>query len=89
MGFFTDAYDLFCISLVTKLLGSTYYHVEGSPKPGTAGRLFAMLISVIFEAKFNAPAYEVDPVGSTVPEADYLWRIILMAGAVPAALTYN
>ncbi|KAF3335295.1 C2 domain-containing protein [Carex littledalei] len=25
MGFFTDAYDLFCISLVTKLLGRIYY----------------------------------------------------------------
>jgi len=35
MGFFTDAYDLFCISLVTKLLGRIYYHVEGSEKPGT------------------------------------------------------
>ncbi|KAJ6307024.1 hypothetical protein OIU78_022175 [Salix suchowensis] len=34
MGFFTDAYDLFCISLVTKLLGRIYYQVEGSPKPG-------------------------------------------------------
>ncbi|KAI4387236.1 hypothetical protein MLD38_005081 [Melastoma candidum] len=32
MGFFTDAYDLFCISLVTKLLGRIYYHVAGSPK---------------------------------------------------------
>ncbi|KAL6646599.1 hypothetical protein ACP70R_015676 [Stipagrostis hirtigluma subsp. patula] len=35
MGFFTDAYDLFCISLVTKLLGRIYYRVEGSPAPGT------------------------------------------------------
>ncbi|RID61509.1 hypothetical protein BRARA_E00652 [Brassica rapa] len=35
MGFFTDAYDLFCISLVTKLLGRIYYHVPGSAKPGT------------------------------------------------------
>ncbi|MCD9641875.1 putative inorganic phosphate transporter 1-7 [Datura stramonium] len=35
MGFFTDAYDLFCISLVTKLLGRIYYHVDGSPKPGS------------------------------------------------------
>ncbi|CAK7338149.1 unnamed protein product [Dovyalis caffra] len=34
MGFFTDAYDLFCISLVTKLLGRIYYQVEGSPEPG-------------------------------------------------------
>ncbi|GER41578.1 phosphate transporter 1 [Striga asiatica] len=35
MGFFTDAYDLFCISLVTKLLGRLYYTHPGSPKPGT------------------------------------------------------
>ncbi|KAA8550755.1 hypothetical protein F0562_002439 [Nyssa sinensis] len=35
MGFFTDAYDLFCISLVTKLLGRVYYHVEGSANPGS------------------------------------------------------
>ncbi|XP_023921825.2 inorganic phosphate transporter 1-4, partial [Quercus suber] len=35
MGFFTDSYDLFCISLVTKLLGRLYYQVEGSSKPGS------------------------------------------------------
>ncbi|PON87789.1 Phosphate permease [Trema orientale] len=35
MGFFTDAYDLFCISLVTKLLGRIYYHQEASSKPGS------------------------------------------------------
>jgi len=35
MGFFTDAYDLFCISLVTKLLGRIYYTDKGAAKPGT------------------------------------------------------
>ncbi|CAD6209456.1 unnamed protein product [Miscanthus lutarioriparius] len=35
MGFFTDAYDLFCISLVTKLIGRVYYTVDGSPRPGS------------------------------------------------------
>lgn len=35
MGFFTDAYDLFCMSLVTKLLGRIYYHVDGATKLGT------------------------------------------------------
>ncbi|KAF8377036.1 hypothetical protein HHK36_030408 [Tetracentron sinense] len=201
MGFFTDAYDLFCISLVTKLLGRIYYHVDGSSKPGTlppnvaaavngvalcgtlAGQLFfgwlgdylgrkrvygmtlllmvmcsiasglsfgsspktvmatlcffrfwlgfgiggdyplsatimseysnkktrgafiaavfamqgfgilgggmvAIVVSAIFGAKYDAPSYMVDPLGSTVPQADYVWRIILMFGALPAALTY-
>ncbi|XP_073011954.1 inorganic phosphate transporter 1-6-like [Typha latifolia] len=201
MGFFTDAYDLFCISLVTKLLGRIYYHVDGSPTPGSlpphvsaavngvafvgtlsgqlffgwlgdklgrkkvygmtlmlmvlcsvasglsfsstptsvmatlcffrfwlgfgiggdyplsatimseyankktrgafiaavfamqgfgilAGGLTAIVISAAFKARFPAPAYAVDPVGSTAPQADYVWRLILMLGAVPAAVTY-
>ncbi|VFQ76667.1 unnamed protein product [Cuscuta campestris] len=201
MGFFTDAYDLFCISLVTKLLGRIYYHVPGSPKPGTlppnvsaavngvafcgtlAGQLFfgwlgdrmgrkrvygltlvimfcssvasglsfgssprtvmatlcffrfwlgfgiggdyplsatimseyaskssrgafvaavfamqgfgiltggavAMLVSAAFDRAYKAPPYEADPIASTAPQADYVWRIILMAGALPAVLTW-
>lgn len=201
MGFFTDSYDLFCISLVTKLLGRIYYTVDGSPRPGTfppavassvngvalagtlAGQLFfgwlgdklgrkrvygltlilmvvcsiasglsfgsspttvistlcffrfwlgfgiggdyplsatimaeysnkktrgafmaavfamqgfgilagggvAIAISSIFKSIYHAPSYAVDPAKSTVPEADYVWRIILMLGALPAILTY-
>ncbi|KAG6776444.1 hypothetical protein POTOM_019955 [Populus tomentosa] len=201
MGFFTDAYDLFCISLVTKLLGRIYYHVDGAEKPGSlppnvaaavngvafcgtlsgqlffgwlgdkmgrkkvygmtlmlmvicsvasglsfsrdakavmstlcffrfwlgfgiggdyplsatimseyankktrgafiaavfamqgfgilAGGIFAIIISSAFKARFDAPAYQVDALASTVPQADYVWRIILMVGALPAALTY-
>ncbi|KAH6798630.1 phosphate transporter 1 [Perilla frutescens var. frutescens] len=201
MGFFTDAYDLFCISLVTKMLGRIYYHVEGSPKPGTlppnvsaavngvalcgtlagqlffgwlgdklgrkkvygltlmvmclcsiasglsfgrdakavmatlcffrfwlgfgiggdyplsatimseyankktrgafiaavfamqgfgilAGGIFAMIMSAVFDAAFKAPSYAADPIASTAPQADYLWRIVLMVGAVPALMTF-
>ncbi|KAL4368151.1 hypothetical protein GQ457_05G003280 [Hibiscus cannabinus] len=201
MGFFTDAYDLFCISLVTKLLGRIYYHVDGAGKPGTlppnvsaavngvafcgtlagqlffgwlgdklgrkkvygmtlmlmvicsvasglsfghtpksvmvtlcffrfwlgfgiggdyplsatimseyankktrgafiaavfamqglgilAGGIFAIILSSAFKTMFEAPPYEVDALRSTIPQADYVWRIILMVGALPAALTY-
>ncbi|XVE81275.1 hypothetical protein DITRI_Ditri15bG0050700 [Diplodiscus trichospermus] len=201
MGFFTDAYDLFSISLVTKLLGRFYYYEEGYPKPGTlppnvagavngvafcgtiAGQLFfgwlgdklgrkrvygltlmlmvvcsigsglsfgdspkgvmatlcffrfwlgfgiggdyplsatimseyankrtrgafvsavfamqgfgiltggivALIVSAAFDHAYKAPPYSVSPEGSTVPESDYIWRIILMFGAIPALLTY-
>ncbi|KAL1294731.1 hypothetical protein HN51_055544 [Arachis hypogaea] len=200
MGFFTDAYDLFCISLVTKLLGRLYYY-DGSNNPGAlpsnvssaingvafcgtlAGQLFfgwlgdkmgrkrvygmtlmlmvicslasglsfgkepksvmvtlcffrfwlgfgiggdyplsatimseyankktrgafiaavfamqgfgilaggmvAIIVSSIFKGLHPVPAFEFDHVGSTVPEADYVWRIILMFGALPALATY-
>ncbi|KAJ4759827.1 phosphate transporter 1 [Rhynchospora pubera] len=201
MGFFTDAYDLFSISLVTKLLGRIYYYEPGSSTPGTlppnvsaavngvafcgtlSGQLFfgwlgdkmgrkrvygmtlmmmviccvasglsfghtakgvmstlcffrfwlgfgiggdyplsatimseyankktrgafiaavfamqgfgnitggivALIVSASFKAKYKAPAYEVDPVASTPPECDYVWRIVLMFGAIPALMTY-
>ncbi|KAL3812475.1 hypothetical protein ACJIZ3_013743 [Penstemon smallii] len=201
MGFFTDAYDLFCISLVTKLLGRIYYHHDGAVKPGTlppnvsaavngvafcgtlAGQLFfgwlgdklgrkkvygmtlmlmvicsiasglsfgdkpksvmatlcffrfwlgfgiggdyplsatimseyankktrgafiaavfamqgfgilaggmvAIIISAAFKAAYPAPVYMVNASASTVPEADFAWRLILMFGALPAAMTY-
>ncbi|XP_051121863.1 low affinity inorganic phosphate transporter 4-like [Andrographis paniculata] len=34
MGFFTDAYDLFCIAPVSKLLGRLYYYNPATGKPG-------------------------------------------------------
>uniref|UniRef100_A0A7N0UEC7 Major facilitator superfamily (MFS) profile domain-containing protein n=1 Tax=Kalanchoe fedtschenkoi TaxID=63787 RepID=A0A7N0UEC7_KALFE len=201
MGFFTDAYDLFCVSLVTKLLGRIYYQVEGASKPGSlppnvaaavngvafvgtlSGQLFfgwlgdkmgrkrvygltllimvfcsmasglsfgrtpkgtmatlcffrfwlgfgiggdyplsatimseyankrtrgafiaavfamqgfgilgggivALIVSSAFDREFSSPPYSVVGAASTVPQADYVWRIILMVGAIPAALTY-
>ncbi|KAJ9154170.1 hypothetical protein P3X46_027533 [Hevea brasiliensis] len=201
MGFFTDAYDLFCISIVTKLLGRIYYTDIHKEKPGTlppnvaaavngvalcgtlAGQLFfgwlgdklgrkkvygitlilmvvcsiasglsfgrtaegtiatlcffrfwlgfgiggdyplsatimseyankktrgafiaavfamqgfgilaggivGLVVSSAFDHRFKAPPYSVNRSGSLVPQADYIWRMILMFGALPAALTY-
>ncbi|KAK6645957.1 hypothetical protein PHAVU_L002047 [Phaseolus vulgaris] len=200
MGFFTDSYDLFCISLVTKLLGRIYY-TEGHDNPGSlppnvsaaingvafcgslAGQLFfgwlgdkmgrkrvygmtlmlmvissiasalsfgkdpkavmatlcffrfwlgfgiggdyplsatimaeyankktrgafiaavfamqgfgilaggvvAIVVSAVFNALYPAPPFQVNPLLSTVPQADYVWRIVLMFGALPALITY-
>ncbi|KAL2921365.1 putative inorganic phosphate transporter 1-3 [Bienertia sinuspersici] len=201
MGFFTDAYDLFCISLLTKLLGRLYYTDPGSTRPGAlpiniaaavsgvalcgtlAGQLFfgwlgdkmgrkkvygitlvlmvatsiasglsfgssakgvmttlcffrfwlgfgvggdyplsatimseyankktrgsfiaavfamqgmgilaggivSLIVSAGFESKFKPPTWNEDPVASMPPESDYIWRIVLMFGAIPAAMTY-
>ncbi|CDO99226.1 unnamed protein product [Coffea canephora] len=201
MGFFTDAYDLFSISLCTKLLGRIYYFHPDSKKPGSlppgassavtgvalvgtlVGQLFfgwlgdkmgrkkvygitlvlmvvsslasglsfgnrpqgviatlcffrfwlgfgiggdyplsatimseyankrtrgsfisavfamqgfgiltsgivAIIVSASFNHAYPAPTYEEDKAASTISQADYMWRIILMFGAVPAALTY-
>uniref|UniRef100_A0ACD5VTQ4 Uncharacterized protein n=1 Tax=Avena sativa TaxID=4498 RepID=A0ACD5VTQ4_AVESA len=202
MGFFADAYDLFCITLVTKLLGRIYYQVPGRADPGRlppqveaaitgvtfcgmivgqlvfgwlgdkvgrkkfygktimlmimgsflsglsfgntadgvmatlcfwrfwlgigiggdyplsatimseysnkrtrgtliaavfamegfgvlAGCIVTLVVSATFQARFNPPAYEEDPLASTPPQADYVWRIILMVGAIPAVFTYR
>uniref|UniRef100_A0A803PPS2 Major facilitator superfamily (MFS) profile domain-containing protein n=1 Tax=Cannabis sativa TaxID=3483 RepID=A0A803PPS2_CANSA len=204
MGFFTDAYDLFCITAVSKLLGRLYYFNPDSEKPGKlptnvnnavtgvaligtlsgqlvfgwlgdklgrkkvygitlimmvicaicsgisfghspegvigslcffrfwlgfgiggdyplsatimseyankktrgafiaavfamqgVGIIFAGLVSMIVSKIFlvynDAPPYnggEFDRVFSTQPNADYMWRIVLMLGALPALLTY-
>ncbi|KAK2982390.1 hypothetical protein RJ640_026233 [Escallonia rubra] len=201
MGFFTDAYDLFCITAVTKLIGRLYYYDPASPEPGKlpvnvnnaitgvalcgtlAGQLFfgwlgdklgrkkvygitlvtmvgcalasglsfgstahsviaslcffrfwlgfgiggdyplsavimseyanqktrgafiaavfamqgvgilvagavSMIVSKAFLAAFPAGDFRHDRVLSTQPQADFVWRIVLMFGAVPAALTY-
>ncbi|KAK4278570.1 hypothetical protein QN277_016401 [Acacia crassicarpa] len=201
MGFFTDAYDLFSIANVTKLLGRIYYTVEGSKKPGSLppnvsmavngvalcgtlvgqiffgwlgdklgrkkvygmtlalmviasmgsalsfgatpkgvistlcffrfwlgfgiggdyplsatimseyankktrgafiaavfamqgfGILFGGIVSLMFSTAFDhaykAPPYNVDAKASLPPQADYVWRVILMFGALPAAMTF-
>jgi PHS family inorganic phosphate transporter-like MFS transporter len=49
------------------------------------GNLAAGAVVLALSARFkNTAAYETDPVG----QADYVWRIVLMLGAVPALLTY-
>ncbi|XP_022922547.1 inorganic phosphate transporter 1-11-like [Cucurbita pepo subsp. pepo] len=201
MGFFTDAYDLFCISTVSKLLGRLYYFDPDSSKPGKLpnavnnavvgvalvgtlmGQLFfgwlgdklgrkkvygvtlilmafcaicsglsfgstsksvigtlcffrfwlgfgiggdyplsatimseyankktrgafiaavfamqgvglifaglvSMILSKIFVSLHDAPSYKSNHVFSTQPQGDFLWRIVLMLGALPAILTY-
>jgi PHS family inorganic phosphate transporter-like MFS transporter len=47
MGFFTDAYDLFCISLVTDLLGRIYYHNMASDNPGSLPKRAAAAVKGI------------------------------------------
>ncbi|OAY30017.1 low affinity inorganic phosphate transporter 8 [Manihot esculenta] len=201
MGFFTDAYDLFCITAVTKLLGRLYYYDPVKGKPGKlpddinnaitgvalcgtlVGQLFfgwlgdklgrkkvygitlvtmvgcalasglsfgatahsvvatlcffrfwlgfgiggdyplsavimseyanqktrgafiaavfamqgmgilfagaiSTVVSKIFMHYFDAPAFSKNPILSTQPQADLAWRIVLMLGAIPAALTF-
>lgn len=48
--------------------------------------LVSMILSGIFLHFFDAPTFDQNQVLSTQPEADYLWRIVLMLGALPALL---
>ncbi|KAJ4705890.1 Phosphate transporter [Melia azedarach] len=50
--------------------------------------LVSMTLSYIFLKKYKAPTFKEDPILSTQPEADFLWRIVLMLGAFPALMTY-
>lgn len=201
MGFFTDAYDLFCITAVTKLIGRLYFYDPSTNKPGVlppninnaitgvalfgtlAGQLFfgwlgdklgrkkvygitlvtmvgcalasglsfgsspksvvttlcffrfwlgfgiggdyplsavimseyantktrggfvaavfamqgvgilvagavALVVSRAFMLAFPADNFHTNNVLSTQPEGDFVWRIVLMFGAIPAALTF-
>ncbi|KAG9448386.1 hypothetical protein H6P81_014514 [Aristolochia fimbriata] len=53
-----------------------------------AAGLVSMTLSAIFKSYNPAPGFKSNHVLSTQPEADFLWRIVLMLGAVPALLTY-
>ena len=55
--------------------------------------LVSMTVSRIFLSIYDAPPFtngndDFSPVFSTQPQADYMWRIVLMLGALPAILTY-
>lgn len=52
------------------------------------GGMFALIVSSAFKAKYDVANFDSDHYGSTPHQADYVWRIILMFGAVPAGLTY-
>ncbi|MCO5567768.1 hypothetical protein L7F22_021463 [Adiantum nelumboides] len=201
LGFFTDAYDLFCISTVSRLLGRLYYYNPSTNHPGTlppnvsaavngvalcgtlAGQLFfgwlgdkmgrkkvygatlkimvicsiasglsvgrtakavmttlcffrfwlgfgiggdyplsatimseyantrtrgsfiaavfamqgtgivagatvSIIVSAAFNRAFPHPSFDEDPIASTPREADIVWRLVFMLGAIPALVTY-
>ncbi|CAL5206588.1 unnamed protein product [Lathyrus oleraceus] len=48
----------------------------------------SMFFSAVFRSYYKAPIFSKDAVLSTQPEGDLLWRLVLMIGAVPAAMTY-
>ncbi|KAG2543436.1 hypothetical protein PVAP13_9NG745700 [Panicum virgatum] len=52
------------------------------------GTIIAIVVSAAFRNAYPAPSYAENAAASLVPQADYVWRIILMFGTVPAALTY-
>ncbi|KAH7284587.1 hypothetical protein KP509_34G061200 [Ceratopteris richardii] len=53
-----------------------------------AGGTASIIVSVIFNIAYPSPSFKEDPVASTPPEADVLWRVVFMLGAIPAFLTY-
>ncbi|KAI4995162.1 hypothetical protein ZWY2020_035065 [Hordeum vulgare] len=52
------------------------------------GTIVTIIVSSAFRHAFPAPPFYIDAAASIGPEADYVWRIIVMFGTIPAALTY-
>ncbi|KAK4258401.1 hypothetical protein QN277_007856 [Acacia crassicarpa] len=53
------------------------------------GGIVALIVASIYDHKYNAPSFAENASKSLVlPAFDNVWRIVLMFGAVPAALTY-
>jgi len=52
------------------------------------GGIVALIVSSAFNRAYKVIPYDVNAADSLPPQADYVWRIIVMVGAIPAALTY-
>lgn len=53
-----------------------------------AGATVSIIVASIFRRSFPSPPFNVNEVLSQPREADYVWRIIFMFGAVPALVTF-
>ncbi|KAH7434204.1 hypothetical protein KP509_06G005700 [Ceratopteris richardii] len=53
-----------------------------------AGATVSIVVSAAFNNTYHRPPFNVDPIGSTPPQADFVWRIVFMVGAIPAMLTF-
>ncbi|CAI5962516.1 unnamed protein product [Closterium sp. NIES-65] len=47
-----------------------------------------MAIGALFNAAFPSPPFDEGAIAFVPPQADYAWRVVLAAGAVPAKLTF-
>ncbi len=68
-------------------LGSGCLDLRADTQENPGGKN-GVMIAATFNDIFQAPAYIFNPVASLPPQADYVWRIMLMLGALPAALTF-
>lgn len=79
MDFFTDAYDLFCISLVAKLLVRIYYTDVGSTNPGSLPPNVSAAVSGVALCGTLADQLFVGWLGNKLERKSiYGFRLILM-----------
>lgn len=52
------------------------------------GGFVGLILALIFNKAFPAPEFQTNPAKSTPLQADFLWRIMFMLGAIPAAATF-
>lgn len=53
-----------------------------------AGATVSIIVASIFRRSYPSPPFQIDALASQPPQADYVWRIIFMFGAVPALVTF-